>query len=487
MHKSLKLLHKKGHIVIQTSTRFLSNLLLLIFILHTHAAENPARPNVLIVIADQWRAQAFGFAGDPNVKTPRFDALSNHCVNFPYAVSGLPVCSPTRASLLTGQRPLTHGVFLNDVQLNPDAVTLAKCLKSANYNTACIGKWHIDGRGRSAFIPKERRQGFDYWRVLECTHNYNKSFYFADTDESCQWTGYDANAQTNDACDYLKKQAVADKPFLMLLSWGPPHDPYLTAPEQYRAMYDPAKLILRPNVPADAQAQTRKILAGYYAHCTALDACMGQLLDTLDAAGLSKNTLVIFTSDHGDMLGSQGLYKKQKPYDESARVPMLWRWPAAFGDAAKILDAPINTEDLMPTILSLCGAPIPPSVEGLDYGAYIKGGKNPSDGATVIQCVAPFGEWERRAGGKEYRAVRTRTHTYVKDLNGPWLLFDNIADPYQMKNLAADPLNAALRLELDTVLMRKLKERNDNFLPGEDYIRKWEYKVNANGTMPYAQ
>ena len=130
---------------------------------------------------------------------------------------------------------------------------------------------------------------------------------------------------------------------------------------------------------------------------------------------------------------------------------------------------------------------IPKSVEGLDYSTYLKGGKNPGDGATVIQCVTPFGEWDRQNGGKEYRGIRTGRYTYVKDLNGPWLLFDNQSDPYQIKNLVADPSQAPLRAELDTLLMQKLKDRHDEFLPGETYIQKWNYKVDARGTVPYTQ
>ena len=461
----------------------LATFLAFIFLTQVGAAET--RPNVLIIIADQWREQAFGFAGDPNVKTPNIDGLAKQSVRFVNAVSGLPVCSPTRATLLTGQRPLTHGIFLNDVQLSPDANSFAKILKGANYTTACIGKWHIDGRGRSSFIPRERRQGFEYWKVLECTHNYNNSLYFADTDDRCQWAGYDANAQTNDACEYLKKQAKSEKPFAMLLAWGPPHDPYMTAPEKYRAMYDPAKLELRPNVPPETQAAARKNLSGYYAHCTALDECMGQILKALDDAGLAQNTLVIFTADHGDMLGSQGMSKKQKPWDESARIPMLWRWPAGLGKEAKELKAAMNTEDILPSILGLCKVAIPKSVEGLDYSAHMTGAADPGDGSAVIQCVAPFGEWHRNNGGKEYRGLRNDHYTYVKDLNGPWLLYDNWSDPYQMKNLAADPGSEKLRLDLDASLMRKLKERGDDFLPGDAYVKKWGYAVDKNGTVPY--
>jgi arylsulfatase A-like enzyme len=449
-------------------------------------ASAAAKPNIVVVLADQWRAQAFGFAGDPNAKTPSFDRLAGESVRFINAVAGMPVCSPTRASLLTGQRPLTHGVFLNDVPLSPDANTLPKVLKAAGYETGAIGKWHIDGHGRSAFIPRERRQGFDYWKVLECTHNYTDSIYYGDTTEKLHWSGYDALDQTRDACDFLRTRSKAGKPFLLWLAWGPPHDPYLTAPEKYRALYDPAKLTLRPNIPANLEAQARKNLAGYYAHCSALDDALGELLATLRATGLAENTIFVFSSDHGDMLGSQGLWKKQKPFDESARVPLLIRWPAGFGNEARQLDAPINSEDVMPTLLGLAGVPVPESVEGLDFSGHLHGGTAPGDGATVLTCVAPFGEYERRAGGKEFRGLRTARHTYVRGLAGPWLLFDNEADPYQQHNLIGRPAAGALQAELDAQLQRKLQANGDAFLPAADYIRQRGYQVNANGTAPYA-
>lgn len=445
-----------------------------------------APPNIVVVLADQWRAQAFGYAGDPNVHTPNFDRLAAESVQMTNAVASLPVCSPTRASLLTGQRPLTHGVFLNDVPLSPGAVTLPKVLKAAGYDTAAIGKWHIDGHGRSNFIPRERRQGFDYWKVLECTHNYTESIFYGDTPEKLHWSGYDALDQTRDACAYLREPHRAEKPFLLWLAWGPPHDPYLTAPEQYRALYDPATLQLRPNVPADRAALARKNLAGYYAHCSALDDAMGELLAALRETGLAENTILVFSSDHGDMLGSQGLWKKQKPYEESARVPMLLRWPAGLGRDARRLDAPFTTEDVMPTLLRLAGVAIPPSVEGLDFAAYLRGGEAPGDGATLLTCVAPFGEYERRTGGKEYRGLRTRRYTYVRDLTGPWLLFDNQQDPYQEHNLIGDPAHAKLQAKLDRQLSQKLEATGDKFLPAADYIAKWQWPVDARGTVPYA-
>ena len=187
-------------------------------------AATAAKPNVLIVIADQWRAQAFSYAGDPNARTPNFDRFEKECVHFTQAVSGTPVCTPMRATLLTGQRPLTHGLFLNDTPLRPDSVSLAKEFKAAGYDTACIGKWHIDGHGRSNYIPPERRQGFDYWKVLECTHAYNKSPYYAgDSNQKLFWEGYDAAAQTRDAERYLSDPARKEKPFLLWLEIGRAH------------------------------------------------------------------------------------------------------------------------------------------------------------------------------------------------------------------------------------------------------------------------
>jgi arylsulfatase A-like enzyme len=200
----------------------------------------------------------------------------------------------------------------------------------------------------------------------------------------------------------------------------------------------------------------------------------------------SDDTILVFTSDHGDMLGSQGLFKKQKPFDESIRIPLMIRWTKGLGAQARSLPAPLNSEDVMPTLLGLCAVAIPPTVEGLDYSGYMRGGKDPGNGATLIACVAPFGEWERRNGGKEYRGVRTERHTYVRDLNGPWLLFDNQADPYQTNNLVNLPERAPLQSRLDTLLLQKLKAADDQFRPGTDYISHRGYEVDANGTVPLA-
>jgi arylsulfatase A-like enzyme len=445
-----------------------------------------ARPNIVLVLADQWRAQALGYAGDPNVKTPHLDRLQREGICFTNAVSSVPVCCPARASLMTGQRALTHGVFLNDVPLSPDAVTLPKVLRAAGYDTAAIGKWHLDGHGRSNFVPRQRRQGFEYWKVLECTHNYNRSFYYADGPEKLLWDGYDAIAQTRDAQAYLRAHARSGRPLFLFLAWGPPHDPYQTAPQKYRDLYRTEDLVLRANVPEHLRPQARQMLAGYYAHCTALDECLGDIRYTLKETGMEQNTIFLFTSDHGDLLGSQGGRNKQQPYDEAVCVPLLVRWPAGLGEQPQRLDAPITLEDLMPTLLSLCGLPIPKSVEGRDYSGYLRGGKDPSDGAALVSCPAPFGQWNRQIG-REYRGIRTRRYSYVCDLKGPWLLLDNQSDPCQRENLVGRPEQVQLQGELDAVLRRKLRETHNDFLPADAYVQKWGYRVDASGTVRYTE
>jgi arylsulfatase A-like enzyme len=443
------------------------------------------QPNVVYVFADQWRVQATGYSGNHQVQTPHIDRLAAQSINFTHAVSGISVCCPARACLLTGQHAQTHGVFVNDVHLSDDAVSLGKVFKANGYETAYIGKWHVDGRGRDGYIPPESRQGFDYWKALECTHDYNHSYYYAgDETKARLWEGYDAIEQTRDAQRYIQDRKD-DGPFLLMLSWGPPHAPYQTAPPAYQAMYDSEKIELRPNVPEEMAAEARQWIAGYYAHCTALDDCLGELLATIEAAGLAENTIFVFTSDHGDMLGSQGESKKQRPWDESIRVPFLMRWPARFGSPGKRVEATIDTPDIMPTLLSLCDLPIPESVEGLDFAPYLHGEPDPADGAALIYCVHPFGQYTVAQGGREYRGLRTRRYTYVRDLNGPWLLYDNESDPYQLTNLVGNPAVAALQAELDTLLEQRLSERGDRFLPGMEYIRQWQYPVDETGTVPY--
>lgn len=446
------------------------------------------KTNVLIILTDQLRSQATGYGGDLNIKTPNIDRLESMSVNFQNAVSGMPVCTPFKASLLTGQRPLTNGVFMNDVQLDTNAVSMGKVYSKLGYDTGFIGKWHIDGHGRLRFIPPgNRRQGFQFWMANECTHNYNNSVYYENDDPTPKkWEGYDTFEQTDAAIEFMSSKKDTQNPFLLVLSWGTPHAPYHSAPKRYRDMFKAEDMILRPNVPANMHKRVKKDIAGYYAHVAAIDDMIGEILNSLKENNQLENTIIVFTSDHGDLLGSQGAYKKQQPYNESIRIPMLFYIPESLGIKPGVRNAVFNSEDIFPTLLGLSGMLIPKSVEGINYKDYLLGKETNVGDETIITCVQPFGQWDRpKHHGKEYRGLVTQKYTYVKDLNGPWLLFDNDTDPYQMNNLVNNKEYTEIQADLEKRLMKRLKANGDEFLPGSHYIDKWGYEVDESGTVPY--
>src|SRR5690606_5128885 len=223
------------------------------------------------------------------------------------------VCTPFRGSLMTGQYPLTHGLFMNDVMLDTAKVTIAEVFAKQGYTTGLIGKWHIDGHGRSSFIPPARRQGFEYWKALECTHNYNHSAYYSgNSDTKLFWDGYDALAQAADACSYIAENARKHNPFVLFVSMGPPHNPYQTAPEEFKKIYADRKIIVNENVPEALRGKVEQDLRGYYAHITAIDKGIGDIWQTIKEAGVEEHTIVVFTADHGDLLGAHGSWNKQQ-------------------------------------------------------------------------------------------------------------------------------------------------------------------------------
>ncbi len=453
------------------------------------------KPNILFVFADQMRSHATGYAGDPNVRTPALDRLAGESLNFSNATSNCPVCTPYRACLLTGQYPLTHGLFMNDLCLPDNGHSIAQELKRAGYDTAWIGKWHLDGHGRSRPIPPERRQGFDDWKVLECTHDYNNSpYYTGDETEPRLWKGYDAYAQTENAITYLNQRSSESSPFALFISFGPPHDPYDTAPEELKSLYPPESLVLRDNVPIHRQDMARQQLNGYYAHITALDKCVERIDNALGNRGIKDNTILVFTSDHGDMLEShwhcdspQRGGRKQMPFDESVSVPFLLRYPARYGTSARAVSAPLAAPDIMPTLLAMAGLPIPNTVEGLNLCPYVEFGTCPDRTGVLIANYHPFADWRTERGGRSYRGIRTERYTFVRDRNGPWLLFDNQEDPYQLSNQVNKAAFSQVQAWLDAGLQDILNDQNDPFDPPEKLREKWQYQIDDYEAIPFSR
>ena len=448
------------------------------------------KPNILLIFADQWTFWAMGHRGNKEIQTPCLDRFARQGVNCHHAISGTPVCTPARASLITGLRPDAHGLYINDAPLNPELPGMGKHFAAAGYDTAWIGKWHIDGHGRKSYIPPERRHGFSYFKALECTHDYNNSPYYDNNDSNAKtWSGYDAFAQSDDLIDWLGKRD-SSKPFLTVLSWGPPHSPYDTAPEEYRKRYSPEKLTLRSNVPQSRAEEYYRIVPGYYAHCEALDTAFGRIMDELDRRGLSQDTIVVFTSDHGDMLVSHGLWEKQCPWEESLRIPMLLRGPGLpVGQGNNSI---MDFIDLWPTLSGLAGIPLAAKIHGRDLSRELRGGGTPEDNSGYYASYSRFGNWlgqdhqvEELYRCREARGLRTERHLYVEDLKGPWLLYDMGSDPLQQNNLVNQPAQAGLQRALAQQLRDRRALYGDKFLSGGEYNKRWSYAVNERGTLSH--
>jgi len=420
------------------------------------------RPNIVFILADQMRYSALGCMGNNYIRTPNLDSLAGQGALFTNAFSSSPVCSPYRAQLMTGKYSHKTGVVHNNIKLPEDQISIAELLKRAGYATGYIGKWHLEGGKtapegdirRSGFVPPgEARQGWDYWAALECSHNYYKTKYYRDSEEPIPVMGYEPDVQTDLAIDYMRRNK--SHPFCLMLSWGPPHPPY-KPPEEY-AVYVPEEVPLRPNVSGRYEQSARGHIADYYGLVTSLDNNIKRLVGALDDLGIADNTIVCFTSDHGDMLGSHGEVQKQRPWEESIHIPFIMRYPAKI-QARQRKDLIFNSVDVMPTLLGFCGVSIPTDVQGEDLSAPILSGSG-SGPDSAFFAITSHG-----AGpGWNWRGVRTDEWMYAATATDDWVLYNVIDDPYEMKNLITDPKYKQKKQELRKRLKEWIDHTGDSF------------------------
>jgi arylsulfatase A-like enzyme len=422
------------------------------------AAEKAERPNVLIVMPDQMRGMALGCMENPDVKTPNLDRLASQGLLLRRMFANTPVCCPARANILTGTYAHKNGMVANDLRLRESKTTIAEILGEQGYRTGYVGKWHLDGGPRlPGFIPPgPRRQGFQFWAANECSHQHFRPTYFRDTDTPVTDDRFEPEVWTDRAIEFLQQKD--DAPFFLMVSMGPPHDPY-GAPERYEALYDPAKLAMRPNWVAETTNSGREQIARYYAAITAIDDQVGRLLKALDDSGQADDTIVFFLSDHGDMLGSHGKYLKRKPWEESIRVPGIVRYPAKI-KPGRISDVLFTHVDMAPSLLTLCGVPVPGEMQGTDLSGVLLGKDETGPDSAYFQIFVPF------AGDESplpWRGVRTANAMYARTEKGPWLLYDLDADPYEQTNLVDDTAHAALRDQMDALVVSWMTRVGDSW------------------------
>ena len=441
------------------------------------------RPNVLFVLVDQMRADMLGCMGNHVARTPHLDALGADGVLFVNGVANCPVCTPSRAMLMTGKYPLSNRTVLNDLPMPTDQAFFAEVFRDAGYKTGHIGKWHLDGIPRDKFTPPgKRRAGFDsYWATYNCHHNYFEPKYYLDTDQLVSTEGYEPVVQTDLAIEFMRKNK--DDPFFLMLSWGPPHAPYHLVPEEYRAFYDPETMTYRANCKNVNQRQ----YCDYYAQVAALDVQVGRLLAFLEEEGLAGNTFVVFTADHGDMMYSHGRQKKQQPWEESIHIPLIMRGPTGL-PAGTRSDILFGMADMAPTVLALAGLEAPGDMEGWDLAGAILGNGREHQSLPIFDYVPA--DQALDYGGREWRGVRTKTHTYARFMDAGWVLYENAKDPYQQHNLVGEADSAALENRLKAELRTWLDRMDDAFLGYEEQLRalgQWGLFEERNAHFPWSR
>lgn len=449
-------------------------------------------PNLLFVFPDQMRGSAMGFLHEEPVMTPNLDQFARASRVLPQTVSNYPVCSPFRAMFMTGKYPHANQVTSNcnsnttpfNCQLEQTDTCWSDVLKAAGYSLGYIGKWHLDSprepyvdcannRGSLAWnewCPPQRRHGFDFWHAYG-TYDYHMrpmywdteaprdGFYYVD-----QW-GPEHEADL--AIEYLGNKDGAyrdpDKPFAMVVSMNPPHTPYSAVPKRYVDQYNDVPLddlCRRPNIPdVDTKmgAYYRKNIRNYYAMITGVDEQFGRILEALKEQGLEEDTLVVFTSDHGNCLGIHDKISKNNRYEESMRIPFMIRWPGKIAPGQD--DLLFSSLDFCPTLLDLMGFEdkIGEDVDGKSFASELLGQKGDQPQWQWYMWVPPG----KPAWGQ--RGIRNQDTTFVIDkAEGKatkFYLHDNKNDPYQLNNIAAHNPERVQALTL--VLNRMIGVYND--------------------------
>jgi arylsulfatase A-like enzyme len=444
------------------------------------AAASQPRPNLLFILTDQHRRDAVGAYGNALVRTPHLDALARRGVLFEAAYVTQPLCTPSRASLLTGLYPHTHGAGLNNAPLSPDRRILVEMLAPGAYRSAWFGKWHL---GDEIF----RQRGFD---EFESTEDGYDEHYSGGRDRSAR-SGYHhflagrgvkpdrpdgySRPYANTLPKELSKPAYVagkgvefierhrDRPFAVFLSFLDPHTPFnsvndrmydpkqMEVPATFHEPLDPTVLertrVLRDMLQHDAPGQYRGIVdtprhlqevkARYYGKVTLVDEMVGRVLARLAELGLSDRTIVVFTSEHGELMGAHRLMFKSLMYEESAGVPLILSVPG-LTDNGRRVRAPVSTVDLAPTLLDLMGQPLPPGLQGRSWTPALRAGSAWPERPVFLEFNGPPWPFEDRFV-ERLRTVRTpEGWKLTVDDRSQGELYDLVRDPQERKNLFYD-------------------------------------------------
>jgi len=418
--------------------------------------------NVLYAFSDQHRAASLPGEVFNQAIAPNLDNFRRKGFSMDRCISNYPLCAPYRGIFMSGAWPYQSGVINNGLQLGNKYPSIGETFAKNGYHTGYVGKWHLSSEDDNFTPPGPKRQGFEDWHVWCSTdHHYTAYTFDQHTGQKIAPTGYCATHMTDEAITFVKAQQT-EKPWFLVMSWNPPHPPF-DPPKQQLDMYNRDTLKLRPNVQIQGavhQEELRKMEQGYYGGITAIDLEFARLMKALEESGQAGNTIVVYTSDHGEMMGAQGWMGKRLPHDESCHVPFFVHYPGVTqpGTSSEILFASI---DIYPTLCGLAGFAVPQHCGGKDLSAAVSGKYTPSPDAVFLMNITKRGL--RDGHPPDFRGIRTHTHTYAVAEDGRWCLYDNAKDPYQLKNLVNDPDMKPLMAQFDAQIMAWLKTAHDPF------------------------
>lgn len=476
-----------------------------------------SRPNIVFLFADDHAAHAIS-AYRQHLKygarlpiTPNLDRLASEGMLFLNAFVTNSICGPARATVLTGQYGHINGVMTNSEALHPTAVTFPMLMKNGGYETALFGKWHL----------RTKPQGFSHYEMLAGQGPYYNPVLHSESD-SMRYTGYTLDIVTDRAMRWLKSGRAPDKPFMLMLSFNAPHRWWDPGPAQlglYRdtsfaepptfwdsaagratAARDPEMKIGLDLIPRDLKLeppnnltaeqrlvwdhayarenasyqaggntadarkrwQYQRFIADYMRVVSALDDQVGQVMKSLDEAGLSGNTVLVYTSDQGFFLGDHGWFDKRWMYEESLRTPLMMRWPGVARAGSRNENMVMNL-DIAETFLDLAGVAQPSSMQGLSMVPLLRGESPASWRKSIYYQYFEYPGWH--AVRRQY-GVRTKQYKLIHYYEiGEWELFDLARDPEELTSVYDVPAYAgvvrALRIELDNLRKQYSVPRGD--------------------------
>ena len=435
-------------------------------------------PDILVIMSDQHAPGTLGCAGNAVIRTPNLDRLAAQGLRFTNAYCPSPLCVPSRMSFLSGRYPSRNRVWTNQATLSSTIPTWAHTLGTAGYHTALIGRMHLlgpdqrhgfaerpIGEGTARHPGAPERGGPRYTRLPRAAAGQNRpSFEYAGRGHSF-YQHYDTDV-TNSTCNFLRRRAGADRPFAAVTGFLLPHCPYIGPKDMFDNYRDrvPACPELggepacvrsmqkhRRLQPAATERQIRVARAAYYAMIEFMDANIGRILDTLEETGQAENTLVVYCSDHGDMMGDHGLWSKKNFYEQAAGIPLIARLPGVTAPAGTC-DSLCSLVDLAPTFTELAGAP-EMDTDGESIMPLLRGESLPD--RVAVSEVADINGWPNfESVGRMVRQGPWKLwqHETVNSGVFPPVLFNVDEDPAEKRDLATDPDHADVLAGLQTQL-----------------------------------